>query len=342
MTFSIINHAESWTELINNYPHDFHHTWDFHHISSNNGEGKPILFHLTEEGDSILYPLLERNISGNHNFKDLISVYGYPGPLFSTENQKIQNKLLTQLFDQMTQLNYISLFSRLHPIINGDSLSCSQFVGDIVYFDLSQDIAEIYASMRRCHKQDIKKINNSSLRFIKHKQIGCENLSQFKHIYDTTMNKLAANDFYYFSDNYYQSFFASDQFHSCLYTVYIDDTAIASAITADTGCFGQYHLSGTLPKYYRLKAKKLIVYSAMQDMHALGLKYFILGGGVNAQKDSLFDFKYGFGRNTAPFHIIKKVFNQQIYDQLVEEHFNNLNLSLEEDISYFPLYQYSH
>lgn len=336
----MISEAEGWTEHINCYDHDFHHTWDFHQISANNGEGQPILFHLVHEGDSISYPLLQRKITGDQGYKDLMSVYGYPGPLFSTEDKVIQNQLLAKLFEELTELNYISLFSRLHPIINGATLTCSQYVGDVVYFDLTKDISEIYANMRRCHKQDIKKIKKSELKLIKHKQINCNNIIQFKKIYDATMDVLKASEYYYFSVDYYRSFFDSDQFNSSLYTIYAKDTAIASAITTHTGGFAQYHLSGTLPEYYNMKAMKLILYTAMEDLHSLGLKYFILGGGVGAEKDTLFNFKYGFGRNTAPFHIIKKVFNQEIYDQLVDQHFKALNLSQEEEISYFPLYDY--
>lgn len=340
MQLKIIRDKESWDSCTSHYNHDFYHTWNFHSLSRNNGEGDPILFYLEQNGETIAFPLLERSIIETE-YKDLTSVYGYPGPLFSTTNTVLQNTLLNSLLTKISDRDYISIFSRLHPIINGSSLKASINLGDVVYFDLTQSIETIYASMRKVHRRDVRKLKQSDLVLKKHDYITDVEISEFKHIYDTTMGQLQAHDYYYFNKEYYNKLINSDQYSVSLYTVYSDNKAISSAMMVSTGPFGQYHLSGTLPDFYKENSTKLILATTMEDMHQAGIKYFILGGGVGAERDSLFDFKYGFGRNTAPFNVMKQVLNQSKYNELVTNHFEELDIKSHDQIQFFPLYRYS-
>lgn len=340
MIFKSVTDKDSWVNHISQYKHDFYHTWDFHRLSQDKEEGSPILFCLEQEGQSVAFPLLERNIVGT-NYKDLVSVYGYPGPLFSTLDTVIQNTLLESLLTKISELDYISIFSRLHPIINGDTLVSSSTIGNIVYFDLTQDIDTIYASMRKVHRRDVRKLKNSDLVLKKYDHVTTAEICEFKNIYDATMDQLQARDYYYFNEGYYKKLMSSNQYNISLYTVYSNSQAISSAIMICTGHFGQYHLSGTLPDFYKENATKLILACTMEDMHQAGLKYFILGGGVGAERDSLFDFKYGFARNIAPFNVIRQVLNQSKYNELANEHFEKLNITNQDKIQFFPLYRYS-
>lgn len=340
MQLIIIKDKESWLNCINHYDHDFYHTWDFHCLSKNNSEGEPILFYLEKSGESVVFPLLERNIIET-DYKDLTSVYGYPGPLFSTSDTVIQNALLNSLLEQISKLGYISIFSRLHPIINGDSLNFSVNLGDVVYFDLTQSIEAIYASMRKVHRRDVRKLKQSDLVLKKHDHITDVGISEFKYIYDTTMDQLQARDYYYFDEEYYKRLVNSEEYSTSIYTVYSEGKAISSAMMIRTGHFGQYYLSGTLPDFYKENSTKLILACTMEDMHQAGLKYFILGGGVGAEKDSLFDFKYGFGRNMAPFNVMKQILDQTKYEEFVKNHFEKLGIKNQDDIQFFPLYRYS-
>lgn len=342
MLFEVIRDSKHWTKLVNRFEHDLYHTWDFHSLSHMNNEGVPVLFSLEYDSNTIVFPLLEREVPGEDK-KDLISVYGYPGPLFSVDNTQTQNLLLNKLFEKIAELGYVSLFSRMHPIINKNAIEHSTSLGDIVYFDFEDNIDDIYAAMRKVHRRDIRKLKISELALKIHRHVSSEHISEFKHIYNLTMDKLDADDYYYFDQGFYEKMFASDGFQASLYTVYSEDKAIASAIMIQTDTFGEYHLSGTLPEFYREHPMKLILGCAMEEMHSMGLKYFILGGGVGSTRDSLFDFKYGFTRRSTSFSIMKKVFDQIIYNKLSEKHFKALNMNAEsiEQVNYFPLYRYS-
>lgn len=342
MPFHIIKDSHLWRTEVDAFEHDFYHTWDFHHLSSVNGEGSPVLFKLKYNEHTVIFPLLERDIPGADH-KDLVSVYGYPGPLFSVADPELQNELFNKLVERIALLGYVSLFSRLHPLLNQNPLDSTVQLADIVYFDLNDSLDEIYAAMRKSHKREIRQLQQSELTVQQYDQPSNEQILEFKNIYDLTMDKLSAVDYYYFDEGFYKALCESSDYKVSLFTVYLEEQAIASAMMIQTESFCEYHLSGTLPEFYKMHPTKLIFSSALDAMHKSGLKYFVLGGGVGSRRDSLFEFKYGFSRKTKPFLIMKKIFNPALYQDLSEKRFNALGLSFaqKDEISYFPLYRYN-
>ena len=342
MPFHIIKDSQLWRTEVNVFEHDFYHTWDFHYLSSLNREGSPVLFKFQDDQHTVVFPLLEREIAGEQ-YKDLVSVYGYPGPLFSIEDPDVQNELFNKLIGHIEELGYVSLFSRLHPLLNQTPLDNTLALGDVVYFDLNDSLDEIYAAMRNNHRRDIRKLEKSELTVQQYDQPSKGQILEFKHIYDLTMDKLGAVDYYFFDEDFYRNKLESTDYKVTLFTAYLEEQAIASAMMIQTGGFCEYHLGGTLPEFYKIHPMKLIFNSALEAMHKNGLTHFVLGGGLGSQRDSLFEFKYGFSRKTAPFSIMRKIFNPAIYQELSKKRFKTLNLSSEqqEEIGYFPLYRYS-
>src|SRR5690606_18482337 len=114
-----INEKELWNKYIQQAAvYDFYHTWYYHSLEKN---GTPFLFVYHHGNDFIALPLIKRAIEGTDYF-DCTSVYGYAGP--------VANKLFTELqeasvagfkqalSDYLQSENIISVFSRLHPLIN--------------------------------------------------------------------------------------------------------------------------------------------------------------------------------------------------------------------------------
>ena len=63
------------------------------------------------------------------------------------------------------------------------------------------------------------------------------------------------------------------------------------------------------------------------------------GGGLGSGNDNLYKFKAAFNRNSGlQFSIGKQIFNQALYDQLVEERLLE-NPSFDLESKYFPLYR---
>jgi len=50
-----------------------------------------------------------------------------------------------------------------------------------------------------------------------------------------------------------------------------------------------------------------------------GNRWFHLGGGLGARKDSLFEFKAGFSKGRAPFYTWRGIIDQSAYNRVVAQ-----------------------
>ena len=96
----------------------------------------------------------------------------------------------------------------------------------------------------------------------------------------------------------------------------------------------QYYLSGTVSEYKKIAPSKSLIACAHELASDYGVKNIILGGGVGSSRDALFKFKEGFSKTTKPFFIIKKILNNEVYQQLCM--MNKIN---PEATSFFPAYR---
>ena len=79
-----------------------------------------------------------------------------------------------------------------------------------------------------------------------------------------------------------------------------------------------YHLSGSVQEYSSYAATNLLLYKAALWGCANGCKTLYLGGGVGSGEDGLFKFKRSFYKGDLNrFHIGKKIFNQEKYNEFV-------------------------
>src|SRR5690606_2432040 len=101
---------------------DFYHTSCYHLLD---GQGESFLFLAEYNDDFIALPLVIRDIKET-TYRDCTSVYGYAGPVSNIAFVDIPNKLVdffhTELLEYFKQNNVISAFSRLHPLIIGDTV----------------------------------------------------------------------------------------------------------------------------------------------------------------------------------------------------------------------------
>lgn len=310
---------------------DFYHTWDFHAISQENGEGTPVLFKISKQNSGLLIPLLERNIS-NTNYKDLTSVYGYPSPLVygnisDNEIVSMWNCFTRHLIDS----GYVSLFTRLHPLVTPEPIIklCGSYSGKVVAIDLTLSQEDQIRGYRKGHKYDIKAL--------KKREIDCyhsndeKSLRSFILNYETTMHFLSASSMYFFPEFYYRALLESSMFETRIYLCRYEDTVICSGLFIFCGEIVQYHLSGTNPEYSKLAGTKMMIDTVRRDAYNEGRRYFVLGGGLGAEEDNLFKFKSGFSKRTEDFNVIKLILNQPVYDEL--------SSSCNQETDYFPRYR---
>lgn len=342
MRLEICESKSDWHDRLKEFPHDFYHTWDYYQTVIEVGHIARLFIITTDNFQKMAFPLIERPTSIDGK-KDLVGAYGYAGPLFNFDNIQLQEELIDYFFTQLQSLNYVSLFARAHPTLNLTKLSCMEDIGEIVFADLSCGIDELYKQMRKDHRRDIKKLKKSDFQLKITTSPSERELDSFIYVYEETMQYLAANESYYFPRGYYESFFNSTEFTTYLINVEEpkNNTVVASALMVNCCDHFQYHLSGTLPDYYSKYPMKLILGRTLELAAEKGASFFVFGGGVGGKKDSLFDFKYGFTKRTAPFRAISKVLDRRAYDSLVKMKSEELDVPVNQFINsnYFPAYR---
>ena len=326
----------AWNLLLNEmWMKDFYFTNDYYRLSCSEKD-QPVLFSYQNSDYKIIVPLIKRIIPDSPYY-DATSVYGYAGPLSShdTVPKDILNDFNEYFIDYMNESAIISVFSRLHPIINNDKYIYK--LGEVVpmsqtvYIDLKQNPSEQTGQYRKGIKSDLNRLLKEGFEVFEDKDL--YNINSFIDIYNENMLRVNAEPQYYFSSDYFINFFSSDEINAKLYFVRKGKELIAGSVFTFINGIIQYHLSGTKEGFKRYSPGKLII----DYIRQLGIKhdyyYLHLGGGVGSSNDSLFEFKAGFSKSRLDFKVWKYIVNRTIYNELVES--NNIS----EEENYFPLYR---
>jgi len=326
---------DGWREEINKFKSDWYHSWAYHKMAFKSNEGKPILFVLTNDSnESIALPLLLRNIKGSDH-KDMTSVYGYPGFLLSSENAKhMYENFIEQLNFWANKNGVVSIFSRLNSLlINPTELTNCYPNGETVVVNLSLDEYEQKKCYRKNYRNILRRLEKDGFR------VGWCNsqksIDDFKDIYIATMKDVNAGDYYFFDEEYYHDLINSSDFEVKIYNVWLNEIKVCSGMFVFCDDIVQYHLSGTLPEYKALAPTRMLIDQARKDATALGYKYLHLGGGLGGGRDSLFNFKYGFSKNSIEFYVFKMITNINVYKKL--SYLSETDTIPES--GYFPLYR---
>lgn len=333
--FTVITTKDEWREELKNYRGDWYHSWDYHQIATKNNEGKPMLFVLTNHlNQRLALPLLLRDINGT-DYKDMTSVYGYPGFLLSSGSAIDLFKDFQQcLFNWAGENLVVSIFSRLNSlIVDSKTLDNCFSSGETVVVDLSIGEDEQRKRYRKNYRNLLRRLEREGFRADWSNTE--QSLSDFKQIYTDTMKGLNAGDYYFFDDTYYSSLLDSKDFDIRIYNVWLEELKVCSGMFVFCDDIVQYHLSGTLRDYKELAPTRMLIDKARKDATELGYKYLHLGGGLGAERDSLFNFKFGFSKESIEFCVLKMITNMQVYKRL-----SNLNDGdTVPETGYFPLYR---
>lgn len=272
---------------------------------------------IVNDGEqTMLFPFLSRTFAyQGQTLQDFETAYGYGGPIWHQANDQFKVVALHMMVDELKHQNYIAGFVRFHPLLaNYASFSVGRLIEDrkTVAIDLSLEENDIW--MQEIHTKNrnvIKKGEKSGLYFVVDNDF--KYLSDFIRLYDATMDKLDAADFYYFKQQYYEEF-VNTLPNSFLGVVLYEDRVVSAAIFMYEGEYGHYHLSGSDVTALKLSPNNFMLWHAALELKRRGVKVLHLGGGTtSAEDDSLFCFKSRFSKHTYQFCLGKLIFNEQLY-----------------------------
>lgn len=308
-----------WPQVLATVPHDFYHLPAYAELSAQEEQGAARALYVTDGERQMLLPLLLRDISGGG--VDATSPYGYPAPLVApVHDESFAAAALKAGGEMLAGEGYVSLFVRMHPLLFPDA---PPGVGTIVHhaptvaIDLSLTDEAWNAGMRKSHRQQIARALDDGHRVYVDQD--WQHFESFKQIYRHTMDRLAAQSNYRFSDTYFDDLRAALGGSLSLCVIERAGTVWAGGLFVETNGIVQSHLSGDDGTYRRGGAKKLLYAHVRDWAKGRGNEWLHLGGGA-VSSGGLLAFKTGFSRDLRPFNTLRVILRADRYQRLVAAH----------------------
>jgi hypothetical protein len=294
-------------------------------------QAKPVLWWYESAGHYFAYPFMLAPVyitapNGDEHptsYYDISSVYGYCGALTShgTEADFIQNAW--QAFDLWAQQNHVICeFTRFSPFADNTAqahphcqISANRILAVSHLSDASKALMNLLPSktrnmLRKAEKQGLtaREMNIKS------------ELGAFRTLYESTMQRNQATDFFYYDDIYYQHLQMLPHGGLRLFGVFDKQKLVSAAMAITHGASALYHLGANLRDYMHLGAGNLALF-AMQsacmqsDIHFVNLT----GGRSTALDDPLLRFKKSNGTHTQPYYIGTRIINQRAYEAVAKQ-----------------------
>lgn len=311
-----------------------------------NGDGKVEKFKYESEDGRVEYLFLKRKIElSKEEYYDIITPYGYGGPLFFPESSEKLPKLTSDFreeFEDYCKKNKIvSEFIRFHPLL--DNYKHLEKHLEIIYYhnticmNLNNE-EQILSEMDHNARNKIKKaIKNNVVIKSEGEE---ENIKKFIEMYYETMDKNNASDYFYFDEKYFKNLFELGKDKIELFNAYHEGKIITTTIILKGKEFIHYHLSANTEKGYKLSANNLLLFEIAKWGAKNGYKNFHLGGGHAGAEDNLFKFKNSFNKKgILKFYIGKKIHNLEAYNNLIELHEDKRPEIKGKNLDFFPLYR---
>lgn len=294
----------------------------------------------------ITYTYILREIPWKLNgevYFDIVTPYGYGGPL--AENVTDIDKLMTEykraLTDYCQEKHIICEFIRYHLFDNvdmrahyyGDTLNLLDNVVVNTTGDFENDIWMGYEQKVR---KNVKKALRNDLEIVIENNL--EHLKDFLDIYDSTMDRNNADDYYYFKEDYFKRIAALLPDNFMYFHVLKDGKVVSTELVLCSEKYAYSFLGGTLTDYYEFRPNDFLKNEIIKWCNQKGIQKFILGGGYH-KEDGIYKYKRGFTKAPdVPFFIGKYIFNQKLYDMAIETRAKE-DSEFNRENGYFPAYR---
>lgn len=298
---------------------DLYFSEEYVRLTAHSGQ-TPLCIVCKNSGNVLLLPFLRSEFG---SFFDFETPYGYGGFISNCDDATWIQKALAEIISYFAEQKYLAGFIRFHPLLNNADLCRNVFtvIDDrkTIAINTSVSEEEIWQNQISSKNRNmIRKAEKNGLEFFRDDEF--KYIEQFKQLYNSTMQRLDAADFYFFDDEYYRRFveiFKGKGFLGCISK---DSEIIAAALFMYENDYGHYHLAGSNRMYSSLGTNNLLLWKVACEMHREGVKEFHLGGGTDSdEENSLYKFKKSFSLNIKQFSIGKIIFNEEAYKKICTE-----------------------
>jgi hypothetical protein len=290
--------------------------------AEDNGYGKAVCLFMAE-GRSLYYfpfltvPFNDPRFSDFSKYSDIQGVYGYNGIFTVNPTPDLTAKFNELIGEYAMETKAITAFMRCNPVYGThlffDPL-CIHHQNENVLLDLTIDdiFNEAYEYSTR---KNIRKAEREGLTvsYYRGDTLNDNQLHDFMHIYNSTMDRNQAEQFYYFSEQYFSTLLSDLKKNAYVFFSYKDDHPVSTELILLNSFVGYSFLGGTLHEYYPFRANDYLKHHIINFLKEYGCNYYCLGGGP----EGVLRFKKSFATNgSRDFLVYKRVFDKPIYDAI--------------------------
>ncbi len=321
--------VEQWDDLVARLGGDdvyLRHGWHASAALLEVDGTRPVLLHVRLADGEVALPLLLRPLPGGADGFDATSCYGYGGPVATGV---VDLDELGAVLDAWARANdVVATFLRFQPVLRNHRWCPANAelieLGSTVGWDLAPD-RDLMASMHSHHRRAVRKAERAGV----HTRVTVDpdSLAAFREMYDHTMRRQQAADFYFFDDPYWDALLDDAGGELVLVDGILappegepgEGEVVASLLCVARGAWLHYHLGASADAARNIGASNACFLAAARWEQDRELRGFHLGGGVGGGTDSpLFTFKHRYDPVSEPlsFHIAKLVHDGDRYEQV--------------------------
>lgn len=333
---------DEWQALLDEIgADDVYFSPDYVHINEQASGGTAECFVYRNGNAVIAYPYLRRSIDG-HDMFDLTSPYGFGGYV-TAAGQEDMAGFTTAFRAFCRETNVVSEFIRYHPFFENhryatdDSLDVSEHQL-VVAADLDQTPPDLAASMAKDARKKIRRAGKSGIT-ITH-DADWEGYQEFMALYDRTMTKKGASQFYHFSSDFFANLKDKLANRCALFIARLDGRMVGGLLIFHGPVYAYNYLSCSDYDYTNLGTNDALQFAALEWARDRGIRRYLLGGGLKGE-DSLFQFKAKFSPGRSRFFIGRRIHLPDAYRDLCVERMKALESDAEAFFAqtWFPLYR---
>lgn len=338
--------SEDWYKALRCLPQtDVYFLPEYHRAYELNGDGKACAFVAEENEHLLFYPFFVRPVERvgsepvGESWSDIETVYGYGGPLCTTTDATFLEPAWAA-FDRWCQdSQIIAEFVRFNPLMENHRYldpSHVQLDRQTVMVNLDCSEEELWESYPSVQRNMVRKAMKAGM--IGEETSAARGLSAFKSLYGETMDRIEADQYYQFSDAYFNHLSSALGEKINLFIVRNQDRVVAAALVLLHGDRIHYHLAGSDKRYRQHAPNNLLLHTVAHWGRVRGFRRLHLGGGRTADpNDALFRFKASISRLRLPFYIGRRIHNQPVYEHLCAKWMHQMSVT--ERPGYFMLYR---
>tara|TARA_B110000908_G_scaffold172394_1_gene239540 strand:- start:5610 stop:6599 length:990 start_codon:yes stop_codon:yes gene_type:complete len=294
------------TEHVINLSDDIYYQDAYSALYENNDD-QFFCFVFQQAENKIIFKSIKRKITQvagipvEEELYDLETPYGYGGPLTNSYSSKFLIAAFSAYKVECIKQHIVCEFIRFHPFNQLAqhheyfNFFCEE--RQLVIVDLALTQPERWSKYSKTTRNIIRKTQKVLERV-------CTNdaLESFYRLYQQTMDKNKATDFYYFDRNYFTQLSAIPGVE--LLAIKLAGEYVSMGFFMQRGEFSHYHLSANDSELLRENGNYALLDFAFERAQQNGCKWMMLGGGrTSASDDSLFRFKAKFSNSMKPFYI---------------------------------------